>query len=408
MSQRCALTMNESPLVSITIPCYNYAQYVGVAIQSVLDQTYTNIELIVVDNGSTDNSLEVLRSFSDKRIKVLTIEKNEGILPAWQMGFANSRGAWLALLPADDFYLKDKIAEQIRFLNEHPEIDVLGTHIITANADGVFDESDTSSFALTCNVTWNTRDLENWEWDHKLWMPSVLYRREFCDEVSRLEPGLYNVSDWEFHVRLLRRKAQVAVLPEKLTCYRWHGQNQSDSGHTGLPPILLEWVHTYARLYVPLLEELNEHPARARSVAKFLIKYAFHEQPPESCAKLVAALLFPEETIRLFPQFKEFKAFAAHDLLTARMPELLGLTQALQLLKSQSASSIEGFSQYEADILKREIRRRGEESDRRAAERDRLKQALEKKCAEVEKLRARVADREKKLSRSWFRRLWSK
>jgi len=116
---------NTTPLVSIIIPCYNYGQYIEKCIQSALDQTYDRIEVIVVDNGSIDNSLEKINLFSNNK-KVKIIELKENIPPGTEgksaVGIAikNSSGGYISILYADDWYLKSKIKKQMDLFNKLP------------------------------------------------------------------------------------------------------------------------------------------------------------------------------------------------------------------------------------------------------------------------------------------------
>lgn len=90
------------PFFSIIMPCYNRATKVTRAIESCFNQTYQDFEIIVVDDGSTDNSIEVVRSFTDKRVKLIAHDKNRGVSPARNTGFENSTGIWAVFLDSDD------------------------------------------------------------------------------------------------------------------------------------------------------------------------------------------------------------------------------------------------------------------------------------------------------------------
>ncbi|HEY0656892.1 MAG TPA: glycosyltransferase family A protein, partial [Pyrinomonadaceae bacterium] len=99
------------PKVSVIIPNYNYAKYIAETIDSVLAQTYPNLEVIVVDDGSKDDSLKILRSYGDK-ITVIE-QKNQGVARARNIGTAYSNGEYIAFLDADDVWLPEKLARQM-------------------------------------------------------------------------------------------------------------------------------------------------------------------------------------------------------------------------------------------------------------------------------------------------------
>ena len=109
------------PLVSILINNYNYATYLGQAIDSALSQNYPNTEVIVVDDGSTDNSRDIIESYGDKIIKIF--KKNGGQASALNTGFAASTGEIISLLDADDIFLPDKLTEVVNLFKSHPNND---------------------------------------------------------------------------------------------------------------------------------------------------------------------------------------------------------------------------------------------------------------------------------------------
>src|SRR5437773_7247908 len=111
------------PLVSIIIPCYNAENWIGKAIQSGLDQTWPQKEIIVIDDGSTDKSLNVIQSFGQK-IRWET-GPNRGGNIARNRGLQLSRGQWLQYLDADDYLLPNKVADQVAFFLAHAEADVV-------------------------------------------------------------------------------------------------------------------------------------------------------------------------------------------------------------------------------------------------------------------------------------------
>ena len=125
---------NTSPLVSIIIPCYNYGQFIEQCVNSALNQVYKNIEVIVVDNGSTDDSLKKINTFShDKRVKIIKLDKN--LFPgsqtesAFGIGVKKSSGEYISILYADDWYLPTKIEKQVDLFNKsHSSVGVVYCH----------------------------------------------------------------------------------------------------------------------------------------------------------------------------------------------------------------------------------------------------------------------------------------
>ena len=114
--------MSEKPLVSVITPAYNAGAYLSDTIKSVLAQTYSNFEHIIIDDGSTDNTAEVARAFSDPRVKYFH-QKNSGQSAARNAGIAAAKGEYIALLDADDFFLPEKLFEQAGYLEAHPDCD---------------------------------------------------------------------------------------------------------------------------------------------------------------------------------------------------------------------------------------------------------------------------------------------
>ena len=112
--------MGKTPLVSIITPAYNAGPYIKDTIQSVLRQTYRNFEHIIVDDGSTDNTAEVVRAFTDSRIKYL-YQKNSGQSTARNAAIAAAKGKYIALLDADDLFYPEKLAEQAAYMEMHPD-----------------------------------------------------------------------------------------------------------------------------------------------------------------------------------------------------------------------------------------------------------------------------------------------
>jgi succinoglycan biosynthesis protein ExoO len=100
--------------VSVIIPAYNSAKYIGKAIESVLNQTYYNLEIIIVDDASTDATLKIIKSFRDKRLKIIKNKRNLGVSAARNLALKQSRGNWIALLDSDDWYASERLEKLLQ------------------------------------------------------------------------------------------------------------------------------------------------------------------------------------------------------------------------------------------------------------------------------------------------------
>ena len=108
--------------VSVVLKSYNHASYVGEAIQSILDQSFQDFEIIVTDDGSRDGSPDVIRRFADKRLNLVAFEKNRGISAAMNNAISRAKGEFIAILNSDDFALPQRLERQVTFLDANPQI----------------------------------------------------------------------------------------------------------------------------------------------------------------------------------------------------------------------------------------------------------------------------------------------
>ena len=124
-----------SPPISVLLPAYNARRFIAAAVQSILDQTFTDFELIVIDDGSTDNTKKILQGFADKDPRVKLISRpNTGYVTALNEAIAMARGEFFARMDADDISLPTRFEKQVAYLRENPDVVLLGTHV--AQMDG--------------------------------------------------------------------------------------------------------------------------------------------------------------------------------------------------------------------------------------------------------------------------------
>src|SRR5256885_1916657 len=107
---------SELPLVSVVLPVYNAQKYLRDAIRSILDQDYPTLEIIIIDDGSADNSSQIISGFTDKRIFHISNEKNSGLIYSLNLGFEIANGKYIARMDADDICLQGRFRAQVEFL----------------------------------------------------------------------------------------------------------------------------------------------------------------------------------------------------------------------------------------------------------------------------------------------------
>lgn len=130
--------MNKLPLVSVVLPVYNAEKFIKEALESVLNQDYKNFEVIVIDDGSSDNSLKILQHYAsvDKRVRLFSRE-NKGLAKTLNEGIMHSKGKYIARMDADDICLPNRFSKQINYLMKHPEIKLLGGGLKLIDQEGL-------------------------------------------------------------------------------------------------------------------------------------------------------------------------------------------------------------------------------------------------------------------------------
>ena len=126
------------PLVSVVMPVYNGEKYLKEAIDSVLSQSYQNIELVIVNDGSTDSGSQIVKKYTDPRIRFVENESNSGIVYSRNKGLESATGKYVATLDSDDIALPDRIEKQVLFLENNSEYGMCGTFFSTIDSAGMF------------------------------------------------------------------------------------------------------------------------------------------------------------------------------------------------------------------------------------------------------------------------------
>lgn len=210
-----------NPKISINIATYNRADFIREAIESVLAQTFTDWELVIVDDGSTDKTAEIIAPFlSDPRLHYFKNETNRQISFTRNRARANSRGKYLAILDSDDAWSDhDKLAKQYAFLTTHPACLAVGTQATAVNPAGQL----LKKISVPCS-DWAIRQVILAK--NPLIHSSVLYRREVVTEAGGYNLELNGIEDYDLWLRLGAR-GELANLPDDCVHYRVHPGNIS-------------------------------------------------------------------------------------------------------------------------------------------------------------------------------------
>lgn len=212
------LTVSGKPKVSVIIPVYNSPNYVGQAVESVLSQTYRDCEIIVVDDGSTDNTRTALEPYLD-RIQYV-YQDNQGSAAARNRGICEAKGELIAFLDADDFFiLPEKLAAQVACFEAQPSLGSIqtGWRIINQRGETL---SDVEPWHKIPEL-----NLETWLRWKPIRTSSIMIRRIWLERVEGFDVQLRQSHDVDLALRLALMGCEAAWLPQITVCYRLHESN---------------------------------------------------------------------------------------------------------------------------------------------------------------------------------------
>ncbi|MDD5135621.1 MAG: glycosyltransferase, partial [Phycisphaerae bacterium] len=211
------------PLVTVLLPVYNGERFLAEAIKSVLSQTFCDFELLIVDDGSTDHSAGIIKSFDDPRIRVIQNKVRLKLSGALNRGMDNARGAYIARMDADDICIPGRLAVQVDYMNGHPDVGICGGWV------EAFGEHPSSGTIFKYPLT-STEIKASLLFDNPFAHPSLIFRRDFFDRHNlRFDGSFYPAEDYELWIRALD-SCQAENIPVVLLKYRLHGNSMTLSG----------------------------------------------------------------------------------------------------------------------------------------------------------------------------------
>lgn len=213
---------NTKPKVSVLLPTYNSEKFLIQCVNSILNQTYQNFEILVVDDSSSDNTREILKSYKDKRIKIID-GPGKGLAAALNLGIKKAKGDYIARIDADDIAMPQRFEKQVAFLDEHPEFSIVGSWQEYFGNNNTFHKADSEwdklkvSLIFRCNLCHSTLMLRK---------SDMIKHNLFYPEKSLQE-------DYELWCKAIEY-IKISNIPEVLGMYRVTGNSITDSKRIAL------------------------------------------------------------------------------------------------------------------------------------------------------------------------------
>ena len=335
-----------APSISVVIPSYNCARYLGATLDSVLAQNYPDVELIVIDDGSTDATPEVAEQYCGRI--VYQRMKNGGLAAARNAGMRIAKGEYIAWLDADDLCEPGRLALQSAYLAAHPEVVAVGSSFAAFDDSGIFDESHAAHYygqvrthglgglfqamepfaadGLRCNA-YSGDVWERLLFGNFIHPPTLMLRRSARERVGWLRNGIRYAEDWDYILRLAE-VGKLGVLDLPLLRYRCHpGQMSNENAATtalNSLRVLESQIAEHPDRIAAMRSDLNERFAECHATAAYALA---DRRQLEALGHLFLATHFDRRRVHFWRNFARIAA-GRHGL------ELLRNLRSLPTLRS--------------------------------------------------------------------------
>ncbi len=215
---------SSSPLVSVIMLTYNRANLVPNAIESILNQTHQNLELIIINDASTDNTLDIINKYAstDPRIKIITNPSNKGIVYNRNLGLKEAKGKYITWQDDDDISEKNKLEEQVTFMENNPSITILGTQLSLLGSQRMVYLWPTQTDYKKAEISFLIGRLP-------IILPTTMWRSSFIKKHNiTFDTNLPLVEDFAIYDKVLSLKGKIMTLDKTLYQYRFHYSNPKE------------------------------------------------------------------------------------------------------------------------------------------------------------------------------------
>lgn len=251
------------PLVSVLIPSFNYGRFIAYAVDSVLNQTYPNVEVVVTDNGSTDETMTVLARYTnDPRVRVFVNETNIGLVPNFNRGLRHARGEFIAWLSADDWFFPSHIATVAGIFERHPWVDVAYTGAYMGDEGArIYDRRAMPGQFPVDELDHRDMLFESVTTNCPMCLPTGLFPRRLIDELGPLDERIPVAADWEWNIRLALAGKRFAYIAAPSVGVRMHGAQASGAAFYGSGRTVIE--------FLTIIKNILDDPRMARIEGRY-------------------------------------------------------------------------------------------------------------------------------------------
>jgi GT2 family glycosyltransferase len=290
----------KEPLLSFIVLSHNYQHYVPITLQSILDQTIQDFEVVVVDDASSDRSREVVRSFNDPRVRLIVNDRNLGGAGSYNVAVQAARGEWLVNLDADDWIAPEKSVRQLKAAAQNPQLDIIGSWVNLVGPDGRR-HPDASPIEPNWNADYALDHVDTWIGENHLCRSSTMVRRAAHLKIGLDDAGMVAAPDYELWTRALANGCRFHLVKERLTFSRLHPRGVT---RANLLRSMLEISFALQKNLLPLIEKRGLWPCFAEILRWVGTNPNLGALPPRERERLLAVLM----TGAAIPTYADFCA----------------------------------------------------------------------------------------------------
>ena len=315
--------MSSPPIVTVLMPVYNGGIYLKEAIESILGQTFRDFELLIIDDGSTDGSYDLVAAYSDSRIRLVRQDKNHGLVASLNLGLTLARGKFVARMDADDISFPERLSRQVDFMDANPSVGICGSWLQT--------------FSMAERTLWPSPLAHNeihakLLFESALYHPTVFIRKSlFSDQVLRYMEDFPCAEDYELWSRCVSH-CRLANIGEVLLYYRIHnksvGSREASTMHQSADMVRLGWLRDIG--LHPTSDEIILHRQLSLWLVPIQISRAFLEQSHAWLLKI----RYANQVSKIFPEPELSKELSTRWFVTCCRSTSFGPTVFAQFYRS--------------------------------------------------------------------------